>query len=121
MELKENLPEKIRQLRLAKGFSQENMADMLGVSTTAYGDLERGRTELTLSRIESVANILEVSMPHLLGIADGTLPEIDYLRQENARLVSLNGRLLNELEQWKKWYWQYRTQDEGTGRERIGF
>lgn len=30
-----NTGEKIRQIRLTKGFSQENMADMLGISTTA--------------------------------------------------------------------------------------
>ncbi len=121
MEIKESIPEKIRLIRLNKGLSQENLADMLGVSTTAYGDIERGRTELTLSKIENLAKILEVELSELLGINGNTLSEIDYLRQENVRLVTLNGRLLNELEQWKKWYWKIRSEEELGSRERIGF
>ena len=39
MNVTSNLSEKIRQIRLQKGLSQENMADMLGLSTTAYGTL----------------------------------------------------------------------------------
>jgi XRE family transcriptional regulator, regulator of sulfur utilization len=59
--------EKIRFARLAKGFSQENMADLLGISTTAYGDIERNKTELTISRAKKLANILKISMLELLG------------------------------------------------------
>lgn len=121
MEIKESLPDRIRQIRLNKGLSQENMADMLGVSTTAYGDIERGRTELTLSRIENLAKIFDVELPQLLGIAGNTLSEVDYLRQENLRLVTLNGKLLNELEQWKKWYWKKRNEEEAGNHEKIGF
>ncbi len=121
MEIKESLPEKIRQIRISKGLSQENMADMLGVSTTTYGDIERGRTELTLSRIESLAKIFDVVLPELLGITGVTLSEVDYLRQENLRLVTLNGKLLNELEQWKKWYWKKQKEDDTGNHEKIGF
>jgi XRE family transcriptional regulator, regulator of sulfur utilization len=59
--------EKIRFARLAKGFSQENMADLLGISTTAYGDIERNKTELTISRAKKLANILKISILELLG------------------------------------------------------
>jgi len=42
--------EKIRQARLLKGYSQENMAELLQISTTAFGDIERSKTELTINR-----------------------------------------------------------------------
>lgn len=32
--------DKIRSLRIIKGYSQENMADILGISSIAYGDIE---------------------------------------------------------------------------------
>lgn len=42
------------------------MADLLGLSTTAYGDIERGKTELTLSRLNQIAGVLELSPVALL-------------------------------------------------------
>ena len=58
--------EKIRLQRLQRGLSQENMADLLNLSTTAYGDIERGKTDLTLSRLTQIANVLAVSPITLL-------------------------------------------------------
>ena len=48
--------EKIRQARLLKGYSQENMAELLQISTTAFGDIERSKTELTINRAQKIAN-----------------------------------------------------------------
>lgn len=64
--MKTTIEEKIRLQRLQRGFSQENMADLLGLSTTAYGDIERGKTELTLSRLNQIAGVLNLSPVALL-------------------------------------------------------
>lgn len=124
MNVTSNLSEKIRQIRLQKGLSQENMADMLGLSTTAYGDIERGRTELSVSRLENVAKLLDVPLPELLGI-DVSMSETEWLRQENTRLVAENRRLQNELDQWrlkfKQWFGDGIIRQIGEERERIGF
>jgi XRE family transcriptional regulator, regulator of sulfur utilization len=124
MNVTSNLSEKIRQIRLQKGLSQENMADMLGLSTTAYGDIERGRTELSVSRLENVAKLLDVPLPELLGI-DVAISETDWLRQENTRLIAENRRLQNELDQWrakfKQWFGDGIIRQIGEERERIGF
>ena len=61
-----SLPERIRLQRLQRGLSQENMADLLSLSTTAYGDIERGKTDLTLSRLSQIAHVLDVSPVALL-------------------------------------------------------
>ena len=58
--MKHSLPERIRLQRLQRGLSQENMADLLSLSTTAYGDIERGKTDLTLSRLSQIATVLDV-------------------------------------------------------------
>lgn len=44
--------EKIRSLRTIKGYSQENMAELLGISSVAYGDIERNKTDVSHSRLE---------------------------------------------------------------------
>lgn len=38
--------DKIRNMRTIKGYSQENMAEMLGISVTAYAKIERGETDI---------------------------------------------------------------------------
>jgi len=125
MNIASNLSEKIRQIRLQKGLSQENMADMLGLSTTAYGDLERGRTELSVSRLENIAKLLDVPLPDLLGFESSSMSETEWLRQENTRLLAVNSRLQNELDQWKlkfrQWFGEGIIREVGQQRERIGF
>ncbi len=59
--------DKIRSLRLIKGFSQENMADLLNISSIAYGDIERNKTDVTHSQLEQIAKALEKSLIDLLG------------------------------------------------------
>ncbi|MCF2491788.1 helix-turn-helix domain-containing protein [Dyadobacter chenhuakuii] len=125
MNVASNLSEKIRMIRLQKGLSQENMADMLGLSTTAYGDLERGRTELSVSRVENIAKLLDVPLPELLGFDGLTMSETEWLRQENTRLLAENRRMQNELDQWKmkfkQWFGDGIIRHIGEERERIGF
>ncbi|MFD1141696.1 helix-turn-helix domain-containing protein [Larkinella insperata] len=66
----------IRLLRQQKGYSQENMADMLGLSTTAYGDIERGKTDLTLSRLQQIATALGTTATQLLSGEMAPEPEL---------------------------------------------
>lgn len=100
------------------------MADMLGLSTTAYGDMERGKTELSVARLENVAKLLDVPLPELLGF-DMTMSETEWLRQENTRIMTENRRLQNELDQWKLKFRQLFgegiVRQIGEERERIGF
>lgn len=125
MGVSSNLAERIRQIRLQKGLSQENMADMIGLSTTAYGDLERGRTELSFSRLENIAKLLDIALPELLGFESMTLSETEWLRQENTRLIATNTRLQNEMDQLKakfqQWFGNGIIREIGESRERIGF
>ncbi len=125
MNVASNLSERIRLIRLQKGLSQENMADMLSLSTTAYGDLERGRTELSVSRVENIARLLDVPLPELLGLDSLTMSETEWLRQENTRLLAENRRMQNELDQWKlkfrQWFGDGIIRHLGEERERIGF
>jgi transcriptional regulator with XRE-family HTH domain len=56
-----SIGEKIRLKRLEKRLSQENMAFELDISQAAYSKIELGQTDLTISRIFEIAEILEVS------------------------------------------------------------
>lgn len=51
---------KIKSVREAKKLSQEELADIIGVSQRTYSNWENGRTELTVQNLERIAKGLEV-------------------------------------------------------------
>lgn len=58
--------DKIRILREMKGYSQEYMAEQVGMSQTGYSKIERDETDIAFSRLEQIANILEVKPQDLI-------------------------------------------------------
>lgn len=134
-----NLHERIRLLRLQRGYSQENMAYELGLSTTAYGDIERGKTDLTLSRLNQVAKVLRVAATDLLtgeGAAAETRPvTAELVENHEAETLRLRldkqqleiEKLRLEADYWKRRYETQVAQENARllsgqpKRERIGF
>jgi len=57
----------IRKIRELKGFSQEFMAEKLAISQRQYSRVEKNETELTLSKLETIGNVLEVTPQQLMG------------------------------------------------------
>ena len=66
----EKLGEKIRKIRDLKGLSQENMADMLGLSLPTYADIERGKKDVTIGRLETIAERLGVTLNDIMNFND---------------------------------------------------
>ncbi len=66
---------RIRLIRLNKGFSQEYVADKLGISQAAYSNIERKAGNSSIITIEKVANALEVSLPFLIDIKNKNYDE----------------------------------------------
>jgi len=58
--------EKIRIQRLTRNYSQEYMAWSLNISQAAYSNIERGETDITVTRIFEIAEILEISAFELM-------------------------------------------------------
>src|SRR3954471_10350834 len=58
----------IRTLRHEHGWSQEDIANRLGISIPAFSKIETGVTDVNLSRLEQIANIYEVSVVQLLTV-----------------------------------------------------
>ncbi|OUC12911.1 MAG: hypothetical protein B0A82_19955 [Alkalinema sp. CACIAM 70d] len=64
--------QKLRELRLAAGFSQEELAHRAGVDRTYVSSCERGRRNLTLEAIVKFAIALNVKPSLLLTKLDET-------------------------------------------------
>ena len=58
--------EKIRKIREAKDWSQEQMAEKLNMSLNGYAKIERGETKLYLDKLEQIAQILDIDVVELI-------------------------------------------------------
>ena len=56
---------RIRQLRKARGFSQEGFAAECGLDRTYIGGIERGERNLSLRNIDLLARTLQISLDEL--------------------------------------------------------
>ena len=77
--------EKIRLIRETKGLTQEQVAEKLGVSPTAYGDFERGDNDPRLSKLQKIAEILEMPLSDLIDLSDKGNLTINFSNQENRK------------------------------------
>lgn len=66
MSLNEELGRRVQQLRKAKGFSQEELADRVGVSRQAVSKWEGGQTAPDLERLLALSKQLDVTTDYLL-------------------------------------------------------
>ncbi len=53
---------RIKEIRTEKGLTAEAVAKELDISKTAYSQLENGKVEITLNRIEKLAQIFNISV-----------------------------------------------------------
>lgn len=62
---KKKVGQKLHLLRVEKKLTQEDMAEQLHLSTSAYCKIEYGETDLTLTRLNKIAVIFGVSPTEL--------------------------------------------------------
>lgn len=58
--------QRVRELRRAKGLSQEAFAAKCGLDRTYMGGIERGERNLALRNIELIAKTLKLSLSELM-------------------------------------------------------
>jgi transcriptional regulator with XRE-family HTH domain len=95
-----SINEKIRLIRETKGLTQEQVAEKLGVSPTAYGDIERGDNDPKLSKLQKICEILEIPLADLIDLSDKGTLNINFNKQGkhyNVYLGSSNTELKEQL------------------------
>lgn len=60
------ITQKIREMREKENWTQEYMAEQLGMSENGYAKIERGESNLSLKRLQQIADIFEVESAELL-------------------------------------------------------
>lgn len=61
---------KIRRIRELKGFSQENVAQELGMSINGYGKIERNEVSISFDKLIKISEILNVDLESIIGFDD---------------------------------------------------
>lgn len=75
--MNELLGSRIKALRSAKGFTQEQIADQIGVSRQKYARIESGTNSITLDILSKVAKVLDVTVGDITRVLDET-PAVAY-------------------------------------------
>lgn len=60
------IEEKIKNIRELKNFTQDYIAERLGVTQAAYSKIESGATKISYAKIVDIAKILEIEVEELL-------------------------------------------------------
>jgi transcriptional regulator with XRE-family HTH domain len=80
------LNEKLRTLRIAKGKTQNEVANMLGIDRTTYTKYETGDSNPDYSTICELADYFNVTVDYLLGRSVVTAAVQDYSEQLDKRM-----------------------------------
>lgn len=83
----EHIIEKIVQERNKKGYTYENMAIELDLTTAAYRKIETGETKLTVERLFKISNILGIPIGDFLEIEKNVNQQVNH---GNANIYNQN-------------------------------
>lgn len=70
-DLKKLVGQRLQLLRLERNLTQEQMSEKLNLSTSAYCKIEYGETDLTLTRLNKIADILNMFAVELFTRIEG--------------------------------------------------
>lgn len=91
--------ENIKRLRLERGFTQEELADLLGVSFQSVSRWERGEGYPDITKLPEVASFFKVSTDELLGARKAESE--DEIVKALERYENLRNEWENEKEKWE--------------------
>ena len=86
----------IRTIRHQRGWSQEDVANRLGISIPAFSKIETGVTDINLSRLEQIANIYEVNVTNLLSLeTEEAEPQVSNLNVAQKKILDREAEIAN--------------------------
>lgn len=88
METNFNLGERIHELRVNSGLSQEKLALRANITTTYLGQLERNVKNPTVKVIEQLCNQLNISLSDFFSTSDNTVKPEDSLSLQIVTQIS---------------------------------
>lgn len=116
-DLRKIIGHRLQMVRVEKALTQEQMGEKLHLSTSAYCKLEYGETDLTLTRLNQIAEALEIAPVELFCKVNGNVnynnsngigtnntvtigngDDLKELIKSNSRLIDMLCRRIDNLE-----------------------
>ena len=90
---------KIKELRKAQGYSQEDVAMLLNMGQNTYSQLESGKTKIDIERLYQIACLYKVSLHELLNELPPprTIPYINHVQSKKVNYKSNTQRMINSI------------------------
>jgi transcriptional regulator with XRE-family HTH domain len=101
--------EKIKKLRELKNYTQQYMSEQLELSLSGYGKIERDESDISISRLEKIADVLGVDISTILNFDERHI--FNFNNQKDA-LVSFGNQHINSIELIEKIINQYKNENE---------
>ncbi|GAL84510.1 helix-turn-helix domain-containing protein [Sporocytophaga myxococcoides] len=91
----------LKSLRISKGISQDALAFEIEISLSTYSKLERGLTDITLSKLEKLAAFYEMDVVEVLlyGSSPTVIPSIckKLIEEKDREIMNLQKDLIEAL------------------------
>ncbi len=75
--MNEMLGSRIKAIRISKNFTQEQIADKIGISRQKYARIESGVNSITLEILSEIARVLDVNIGDITRVLD-EVPVVEY-------------------------------------------
>jgi len=82
-----DISQRLKQLRNIKGLSQKQVATEIGVDQGQYSRLESGKVEPTLSSLQKIADVFDISLSELLKDNSDLGEEINLPLLEKVKMI----------------------------------
>jgi len=89
--------EKIRLLRKNRDLTQENVAELLKMSHSAYAKMERGETDMTLKKLDQVAQVFGIQAVDILQIGQSQKIENSSNKLDNSNYTVIGNGTISVL------------------------
>jgi len=90
------LGKKIRTLRQSKGWSQGDVAKKLGISVAAFSKIETDVTDISMSRLQQLAEVFEISVVQfILPSNELTSDEVNELKRAKDTIEAQQAKIVN--------------------------
>ena len=101
----DKIGDRLKKIREQKGYSQRDIAAILGVSRSAVGNWEQGAREPDRKTIQRLSELYDVTSDYLIGITDDPMTHEEFNRklEEGKKMFELAMEAKPELvEFWKE-------------------
>jgi transcriptional regulator with XRE-family HTH domain len=93
----EDIGRKIKLFRNKLGYTQEEMAEKIGISFQSYSKIERNITDVNISRLIQIAEVLKIPIKELFVSSKPDLLEDNFekiIAQKNEEIIKLQRTII---------------------------